>query len=82
VKRAASALDHPNICTVYEIGEHAGLPFIAMQSLEGETLERHISGKALPLEEVLELGIQIADALESAHARESSIATLNLRIFL
>jgi eukaryotic-like serine/threonine-protein kinase len=67
--RAASALDHPNICIVYEINEHAGLPFIAMQSLEGETLDRHIGGKPLPLEEVLELGIQIADALEAAHTR-------------
>jgi serine/threonine protein kinase len=67
--RAASALDHPNICIVYEISEHAGLPFIAMQSLEGETLDRHIGGRPLPVEEVLELGIQIADALEAAHTR-------------
>jgi predicted ATPase len=66
--RTASALDHPNICTIYEIGEHAGLPFIAMQYLEGQTLDQRISGKPLPIDEVFEIGIQISDALEAAHA--------------
>ena len=67
--RAASALDHPNICTIYEIGEQDGLPFIAMQYLEGQPLDRRIGGKALPIEEVVSIGIQIADALEAAHRR-------------
>jgi serine/threonine protein kinase/tetratricopeptide (TPR) repeat protein len=67
--KAASALNHPNICTIYEIGEYDGQPFIAMECLEGQTLRQTISGQPRPLDEVLALGIEIADALDTAHAK-------------
>jgi eukaryotic-like serine/threonine-protein kinase len=66
--RAASALNHPGICTIYDVGEQDGRAFIAMEFIDGETLRCHIHGKALPLEEILKLGIQIAEALDAAHA--------------
>ncbi len=67
--RAASALSHPNICGVLDVGEDEGRPFIVMERLSGMTLRRAIAGRALPAERVLDLGVQMAEALEAAHAR-------------
>ena len=67
--RAASSLNHPNICTIHDIGEFEGRPFIAMELLEGRTLKHRISGKPIEISELLEIGIQIANGLDAAHAK-------------
>ena len=67
--RAASALNHPNICTIHEVGQHDGESFIVMELLEGATLHNRIAGKSLPTEQCLEWAIQLCDALEAAHAK-------------
>src|SRR5712675_1869374 len=67
--RAASSLNHPHICTIHDVGEFEGRPFIAMELLEGQTLKHRISGKPIAVSELLDIGIQIADGLESAHVK-------------
>ncbi|MGB9085414.1 MAG: serine/threonine-protein kinase, partial [Terriglobales bacterium] len=67
--RAASQLNHANICTIHDIEDNNGQPFIVMEKLEGESLKQRIHGKAMPLEDVLDVAVQMADALAASHAK-------------
>src|SRR5580700_4267976 len=67
--RAASQLNHPNICTIHEIDDNNGHPFIVMEKLEGESLKQRIHGKAMDLDDLLDVAVQVADALAASHAK-------------
>src|SRR6476660_6569725 len=67
--RSASQLNHPNICTIHGIEDNHGHPFIVMEKLEGESLKHHIAGHPVPVEKVLDVGVQVADALMASHAK-------------
>jgi non-specific serine/threonine protein kinase len=68
--RTASSLNHPNICTIYDIGEHAGEPFLVMELIEGQTLTSKIEAGAIPIQEAVPIAVAVADALDAAHQRQ------------